>query len=159
MAAMKMLDSGEKAIYDLKFAGKTAIARALAELSAPLLQHDDFAATEIITCVPLHWLRKSMRGYNQSELLARMLASQLHKPFLHTLKRTRIARRQATLNREERLKNLRNVFAAVSPQKIANRRILLVDDVLTTGATLHACTEALLQAGAASVAVFAAARR
>ena len=67
--------------------------------------------------------------------------------------------RQATLSREERLKNLKDAFAVPAASKVKGKKILLVDDVLTTGATLHACAEALLKAQAESVVVFTIARR
>ncbi|MBE6366388.1 MAG: ComF family protein [Lentisphaerae bacterium] len=159
MAVMKMTGLAEKAVYSLKFFGQTVMARSLAELAAPLLFAPDFAETDVIVPVPLHWQRYLQRSYNQSELLAGMLARQLQKPHRNLLKRTRPTIRQATLNRAERLKNLQGAFAVKNPAQVQGKKILLVDDVLTTGATLHACAEALLQAGAESVVVFVIARR
>ncbi|MBE6403256.1 MAG: ComF family protein [Lentisphaerae bacterium] len=159
MSLMKMEDLGEKAVYALKFSGVTAIARAAAELAIPLLAHPDFSQCDMIVPVPLHWQRQMQRSYNQSELLAKMLARGMKKPCKTPLKRIRPTLRQATLSRDERLKNLKGAFTVPEPATVANKKILLVDDVLTTGATLHACAEALLQAGAASVSVFTVARR
>ncbi len=159
MSVMKMEGVGEKVIYALKFSGNTAIARALAELSAPLLADPDFSGVDTVVPVPLHWQRAWQRGYNQSEILAQMLAAKLNKPCKNYLKRIRPTIRQATLNRNERLKNLKNAFAVPHPENVRNRKILLVDDVLTTGSTLHACAEELLKAGADSVVIFTAARR
>ena len=159
MSIMKMEGLGEKAVYNLKFSGITATARALIELAVPLLAHPDFAQADMVVPVPLHWQRLLQRSYNQSELLARLIAQNMHKPCKTPLKRIRPTIRQATLSREERLKNLRGAFAVPHPEIVANKKILLVDDVLTTGATLHGCSEALLQAGAANVSVFTVARR
>ena len=154
-----MEGAGEKAVYELKFSGNRAIARAAAELSAPLLLAEKFDYIDYIVPVPLHYRRFFKRGYNQSEVIASMLAKQLNKPYKNLLKRTRSTQRQATLSREERLKNLQGAFAVKKPAHVSGKKILLVDDVLTTGATLHACAEALQQAGSAEILVFTLARR
>ena len=159
ISLMQMQGNAEKAVYALKFSGNRAMARALAEIAAPLLSQPDFSDVDMIVPVPLHWRRYFQRSYNQSELLAKMLTRYLGKPCRTPLKRIRPTVRQATLNREERLKNLQGAFAVPRPAKVAGRKILLVDDVLTTGATLHAAASALLNAGAESVVVFTVARR
>jgi ComF family protein len=156
---MKMTGTAEQLVYGLKFYHIKAMARAVAELAYPLLAGEEFANVDMIVPVPLHWKRFYQRGYNQSELLAIMLGRKIHKPCRKVLKRIRPTTRQATLSREERLKNLKNAFAVPHPEKVKDQKILLVDDVLTTGATLHACAETLLTAGAASVVVFTIARR
>lgn len=159
MALLAMRDSAETAIYRLKFGGATVMARALGDLAAPLLNEPAFARSELIVPVPLHYRRQWLRGYNQSELLARMLGKRLAIPCRTPLRRVRPTRRQATLPRAERLKNLSGAFRVKPPDAIAGKRILLIDDVLTTGATLHAAARALLDAGAAEVNVFVVARR
>lgn len=159
LSLMRMQGNGEKVVYALKFSGNRAMARALAEIAAPLLSQPDFSDIDMIVPVPLYWLRYWQRSYNQSELLAKMLTPYLGKPCRTPLKRIRPTVRQATLNREERLKNLQGAFAVPHPEQVSGRKILLVDDVLTTGATLHAAANALLDAGTASVVVFTVARR
>ena len=159
MSIMKMEGLAEKAIYKLKFSGSTCMARPLTELGAPLLFAPDFANVDMIVPVPLHYTRQLLRSYNQSELLAKMLSRRMHKPCCKVLKKIRPTIRQATLSREERLKNLRGAFAAVSKAQISGKKILLVDDVITTGATLHACAEVLMNNGAEYVTVFTVARR
>ena len=158
MSVMQMRDSAEKVIYALKFGGAVAMARPLAELAAPLLDNPDFAS-DMIVPVPLHWYRQLQRTYNQSALLAIMLSKKLNIPYKTPLKRIRHTVRQATLSREERLKNLKDAFAVPCPATVAGKKILLTDDVLTTGSTLHACAQTLLSAGAAEVNVFTVARR
>ena len=95
------------------------------------------------------------RGYNVPERLALPLAEALGVPLLpHALRRTRHKKRQAGLSLDERMANVAGVFAA-DPAQVEGKRVLLVDDVITTGATAAACTQALLAAGAESI--FAAA--
>lgn len=107
--------------------------------------------------IPLHRWRLLRRKYNQAALLALGLARHYNKvPALLALKRIRATTPQVKLHRSERLKNLREAFVA-NPD-VAQKNILLVDDVMTTGATLEAATTALLQAGAASVRVVTLAR-
>ena len=159
MSVMKMEGSAEQVIYKLKFSKASVMARSIAEIAAPLLLQGDFLSADCLVPVPLHWTRYLKRTYNQSGLLAKMLARKLNKPCCNLLRRCRATTRQATLSREERLKNLKGAFVARNPSAIKGKTILLIDDVLTTGATLHACAEALQKAGAARILVFTAARR
>lgn len=122
---------------------------------------EQLAAADCVVPVPLHRWRLLRRRYNQSALLARTLAKLAGKRFLHdALRRTRNTAQQAGLTREERQKNVEDAFTV--PEKrsdaVAGKAVLLVDDVLTTGATLHACTEALLAAGAKTVYILTLAR-
>jgi ComF family protein len=154
-----MEDLGEKVIYQLKFSGNTAMARAIAELAYPLLDNPEYRECDMIVPVPLYWQRYWQRGYNQSEVLARMLSRYLQIPVKTPLKRIRHTTRQATLSREERLKNLKGAFKVPDTGAVVGKKILLVDDVLTTGSTLHACAEALQAAGTSDIKVFTVARR
>jgi len=110
-----------------------------------------FAAwrVELVVPVPMHWLRRMLRGTSTAELLARDLASGLGLPCRGLLRRTRATRMQNELPPEARPANVRGAFRAGATA--AGRRVLLVDDVSTTGATLAACRRALLEAGAAEV--------
>ena len=159
VSVMQMEGLGEKVIYQLKFSGNTAMARAIAELAYPLLNNPEFMECDMIVPVPLYWKRFLQRGYNQSEVLAKMLARYMNIPVKTPVKRIRHTIRQATLSREERLKNLKGAFAVPKPEKVKDKTILLIDDVLTTGSTLHACAEALRKAGVKDIKVFTVARR
>ncbi len=104
-----------------------------------------------ITYIPMHWMKLNMRGFNQSELLARELANHLDnkKAPVALLRRGRLGLRQSSLNKDKRMMNVSGMFLA-SPATLG-KHILLVDDIRTTGATLAAATKALIAAGAKEV--------
>ena len=118
----------------------------------------------MVVPIPLHWRRRWQRGYNQAEVLARALASRLHLACdARWLRRLRPTPKQTDVAPSARRGNVRGAFRVTDVEAIDGRTIVLVDDVSTTGATLHACAAALLDAGAteirALVAAKAAARR
>jgi ComF family protein len=147
-------------IRGFKFLGR----RNLAGLLAPLLArvfHDTWTAEEfdLIVPIPLHARRKRERGYNQSELLARSLAGLVAVPCAkNVLVRTRPTLPQVGLSDARRLENVRGAFRCPNPVRAAGKRILLIDDVMTTGATAGSAARALLDAGALRVSILTAAR-
>lgn len=117
------------------------------------------ATYDVLMPVPLHLTRLRWRGFNQAQLLARSLARTANVPVDPiSLQRTRATRPQVELSETERRRNVAHAFRVVRPQYVRRRRILLVDDVYTTGATVHECARALLQADAHSVDVLVLAR-
>ena len=116
---------------------------------------------DLIVPVPLHWRRQWARRFNQSALLAEVVAKASGLRVSHgALKRVKATAQQVGLGRSERAQNVQGAFA-VRPDariEVAGRRLVLVDDVLTSGATIEACTGALTRAGAASVDVLVFAR-
>lgn len=109
--------------------------------------------------VPLHWRRGWSRRYNQSGALAKVIGDARDMPVLHrALRRKRRTARQMGLSRAERASNVRGAFDVADRSSIAGKKLILIDDVLTTGATVEACTAALLRAGAARVDVLVFAR-
>ncbi|HEX6863595.1 MAG TPA: ComF family protein [Thermoanaerobaculia bacterium] len=108
--------------------------------------------------VPLHWQRRLTRGYNQAERIASPLAARLGLPLIPALRRIRRTPPQTSLGKADRLANLRQAFRVPRPGKIRGLRLLLVDDVATTGATLDMAAAALRRAGAAGVTAVVAAR-
>jgi len=115
-------------------------------------------APDIIIPVPLHPRRLRMRGFNQSLELARPVARKTGRPLApRALRRTRPTTPQFQLEPSQRASNIKGAFAADSAQ-VRGRRVLLVDDIMTTGATLEECARVLLEAGAAGVGVLVLAR-
>lgn len=119
------------------------------------------AEADVITPVPLHWRRLLFRRYNQAALLAQALARLSGKPLVpDLLRRRRATQKQGHLSRLGRRRNVQGAFefGRRERQLVAGKRVLLVDDVITTGATVEGCCRALLSAGAVSVDVLALAR-
>lgn len=144
------------AVHRLKYDGRRAIAGQLAAYLAGAAA--DLPADAVIP-LPLHPNRQRVRGYNQSELLARELATKLGLPLVLAAERIRETEDQIGKNRRQRQLNVHGAFACLDPPLVASRRLLLVDDVCTTGSTLFACAEPLLKAGAAAVWGLAVARQ
>ena len=138
------------AIHALKYDHQTRVAESLGAMLAEILQEASFPI-DMVVPVPLHDARLHERGYNQAGLLAVQVARRLGWAFVpDALRRIRETDSQVNLNARERLLNVGGAFAA-DPDRVARRSILIVDDVLTTGATLVACADALRSAGAARV--------
>ncbi len=138
------------AIHFLKYRNHRAVAAILGQILADTCQRYDLQA-DIIVPVPLHLSRLRERGYNQCELLARALGALLNLPVdTHTLQRARATRSQMTLGAVERRQNVVGAFSC-SRNTLAAQRVLLIDDVCTTGSTLDACAGALKGAGVTSV--------
>ena len=150
-AAVARYHSGAKElVLGLKFRGETELARPMAGLMAARLRAVAFPGVDIILPVALHSARRRGRGFDQAEMLAHFLALHTHIPTASRLLwRVRHTSPQTTLRREARLHNMSGAFRA-SPQLIG-LNILLVDDVMTTGATMASCAEVCREAGARRV--------
>jgi len=122
------------------------------QLAETLARHGEAFHPDVIVPVPLHRERLRERGYNQTDLIARPLARQLGvKLRLDVLVRTRPRPAQLVLSRTERWKSVRGAYATRAGVRVDKLRVLLVDDVMTTGATLDSCARALRKAGATEV--------
>jgi ComF family protein len=147
------------AILLAKHGGRLVLLRRLAGLLAvEASRYLPLTEWEGLVPVPLHWRRRWERGFNQAEVLARAVGRHHGLPVLRrALVRVRPTPRQQG-DVEARRRNVREAFAVRRPQAVRERRLLLVDDVFTTGATANACARALLDAGAAEVGVLTLAR-
>jgi ComF family protein len=146
-------------IHALKYRKFRSIGIRLGQIigTALLDRHTEF---DIIVPVPLHRVKLRERGYNQSELIAQGISSLLHKPVVAgCLRRTKNTASQTTLSVEDRRQNMQNAFI-ILPKKeqcVTSKICLLVDDIITTGATIKACIAALRKAGAARIIVVSSA--
>jgi ComF family protein len=113
---------------------------------------------DAVVPVPLHWRRKLQRGFNQSELLAQQVAKRRRIPMLNALCRKRPTAVQASLAVAGRKRNVAGAFTARPNADVKGKRILLIDDVMTTGATAGACAAVLKRGGATSVSLLTLAR-
>ncbi len=147
-------------IHLYKYGGVKTLARPLGDLLAAALPRDE--RFDLIAPVPLHWRRQWQRGFNQSELLARDLARRSGIPVVRALRRLRSTAAQAGLSNTRRRQNVARAFAcrrgSRGAGRIEGKRVLLIDDVMTTGSTAAACALALKRAGAARVALLTVAR-
>lgn len=160
-SAFKYDDSSSKLVTSLKFGDQLHLASIygawLAKAGQELIANSDF-----IVPVPLHWKRFASRKYNQSALLAYALAKHTRLPVLpDALKRIKPTQPQTGLTRSAREKNVRAAFEANAKHtdKIKCKSLLLIDDVMTTGATIEQCTKTLLKNNAAHVNVLTLARK
>jgi len=144
-------------IHLYKYGRIQTLSQPLADLLAAALPLDE--RFDAVIPVPLHWRRQWQRGFNQSELLARAIARRRGIAVVRALRRSRSTRTQAGLSNTERRKNVATAFQCRrAGRTLAGRRVLLIDDVMTTGSTAAACARALKQAGAARVVLATVAR-
>ena len=139
-----------EAVQGLKYGNARILAEALGERLVKQVRSLNWTI-DIIVPVPLHTSRLAERGYNQAQLLAEHVAQELTLPCLPAaVTRQRNTHSQVTLSAVERQTNVKDAFNA-DPEQLENLRVLLIDDVYTTGATLSACAKAVLSAGAQTV--------
>ena len=143
-------------IHLFKYKRIRTLARPLADLLNAAIPRDE--RFDAITAVPMHWLREWQRGFNQSQLLAEAISSRTGIPAIRALRRTRATPPQAGLSGTGRRRNLKAAFACRRPKTLAGKRILLIDDVMTTGSTAAACAIELKRCGVERVALLTVAR-
>jgi ComF family protein len=137
----------QQLIHQLKYKGRRDIGNYLGRLfGAQLMESDFFREVDVLVPVPLHPRKEFLRGYNQSRLVAEGMASQMSAVVMpDVLYRTKHSDSQTKKSRYERWENVKDIFALKNGSRLENKHVLLVDDVITTGATLEACGNVLLQ--------------
>ncbi|RMF97749.1 MAG: ComF family protein [Candidatus Schekmanbacteria bacterium] len=149
-------------MHQFKYKGKTGLGR---EIIREYLKRygkniEDFSP-DIVTFIPLHPYREWKRGYNQSYIIAEEISKFLKTKIYTGIRRIKNTKQQVGLNKKERRKNIKGVFALRKKSKecLKYKKILLVDDVFTTGATSEECGNILKKAGARELALFTISRR
>jgi ComF family protein len=144
----------QKLIHDLKYKGKKYIGHELGKKMAKELNFSGFCYSEVIVPVPLHRKKQKKRGYNQSECIASGLSEAMKTPVDRiSLYRKTNTQSQTKKSRFDRWENVKNVFEVKDKKAFSNKHVLLVDDVITTGATLEACINQLLACPGCKVSI------
>jgi ComF family protein len=159
-SAFGYLEPVSQLVNIYKFNGAEYLAEDFADaMELSFRKKHDVAAVDVVVPVPLHPRRLAERGYNQSGLLAAAFAKRINRLCDETsLVRIRDTEHQSRSNREDRRKNLKGAFRTVDPSRIRGRTVVLIDDVMTTGATIDECSEALYAGGAYKVIPFVLAK-
>jgi ComF family protein len=151
-----------RAVIHLKFRRWLRAVEPLAALVVEMLTRSENATlreADGLVPMPIHPFRRAQRGFNQAEEIARIVSQQIGMPLMARVVRRRFYRRpQVGLTGAERWQNVQGVFEVVQPEVVQGKRLLLLDDVFTTGSTFDACADALKRAGAAEVVAVALTR-
>ena len=145
----------EQVLFAMKYKNQPKIGEILGQYYGNTLREIPIIeAIDGIVAIPLHRKRLQERGYNQSDFFAKGLSDSLKVTvYERCIERVRYTPSQTTKNKIERMANLQDAFEVTAPHLLRGKHLLLVDDILTTGATLASCTNALLRAGAAQVSI------
>lgn len=149
------------ALHRFKFQKKRGLAEPLGILLVKYLSHAPDLKLEEVDCiipVPLHRKRQRQRGFNQAELLARVVSRYYEVPVISAIERVKNTHAQFDLPREKRSENVKGAFKVSQPKAVYNKRILLLDDIYTTGSTIGECARVLKTAGARRVEVLTLSR-
>lgn len=159
-SAVRYAGAARSLIHDLKFRFHSLLAPELGRILVPLFEDRLRGQVDTLVSVPLHWWRLRWREFNQSELLALFLGERVALPVeSQMLRRVRWTKPQSrTTGPSAKRRNVRGAFAIVDPARANGRRIVLIDDVYTSGSTVNECARILKEAGAASVHVLTVAR-
>ena len=152
VSACSYEDTVRKSVHRYKFKGCSFYAGEYGRMLAAVVRRELTGKFDFVTFVPIAWLRLRFRGYDQAELLAEALGRELGVPVLRTVKKIRNTKPQSSMiGAAARRANILNAYCPVDAELWAGKRLLLIDDVLTTGATLSEVSRVLLTHGAKSV--------
>lgn len=140
-------------IKEYKFNGKNYLYKPFAEFMIDTIKDKNLGDyIDLIAYIPAHRRKDALRGYNQAELLAGYIAEKLKKPLSkNNLVKVRWTENQSNLNKVDRVVNLKDSFHIKNPEEIIGKKILLIDDIITTGATMEECSRVLMNNGAREV--------
>lgn len=141
----------KKSIHTFKYKYAVELGEPLGKLLLKILRKVSLPRDFLLVPVPLHKKRLKERGFNQAEILAQEIAKGFNAPIANILCRSRYTLPQVDLDKEERQKNVQEAFACLEHLKIKNQNVILIDDVLTTGATMGECAKILKEEGAEKV--------
>lgn len=145
----------QQIVHQLKYNGKSNLGILLGrKLGEELLEQNWFQRIDFIVPVPIHRIKKLKRGYNQSSFIVKGISKVTKKPFNErVIKRIKNTETQTHLHLQERIENVKNAFKVVDKSKVANKNILIVDDVCTTGSTVNEVARTLLDSGAREISL------
>lgn len=143
-------------IHLFKYGRVQTLAKPLGRFLAQALPREE--RFDVIVPMPLHWRKRWQRGFNQAGLLAREISRRVHIPVTHAVRRVRSTGAQAGLTNAKRRQNVSGAFRPRGKRALDGKRVLLIDDVMTTGATAASCARALKMAGARQVILLTLAR-
>lgn len=151
----KFVDGGrfQHVVHKIKYENKPGLGTQLGRIAARRIKLH-WEVPEVIVPVPMHDSKKWKRGYNQAEEIGRGMAEELSIPIKNVLRKNNSTSSQTTFHRSERLKNMEGIFELIDSFHIKSRHVLLVDDVLTTGATLESCALALTKINNIKLSMF-----
>jgi len=159
LAPFAYKDELRKSLHRYKFAGAAAYGRIYAEFIAKSIDENAISC-DIISWVPVSTRRLRERGYDQSEIIARALADVLDIPCVKLLCKTKENKRQSSLNsKEERKRNVTGVYRCIAKEELIGNRILLVDDIVTSGETISEAAKMLRKSGCTEIYAAAVALR
>lgn len=140
-------------IKEYKYNGKNYLCKPFGNIMIDTIEEKKLLGEiELISYIPSHRRKEVLRGYNQAELLAEYIAKKLNKPLLkNNLVKLKWTENQTHSNKAERAINLRDSFHIKNPIEIKDKKILLIDDIITTGATMEECSRVLMNSGAREI--------
>ena len=131
-------------VHDFKYRGFSKLAITMGKIGAKTLQATDlFEGIDLLLPVPIHWTKKHRRGYNQSEMIALGISEETGIPVGTQLKARKPHRTQTSLTSQQRIDNTKDVFTVWNPETLEGKRVMIVDDICTTGATLLSAGETI----------------
>jgi len=151
-AAIEFDKTSQKLVHKLKYDRKEILARIIGKTIFQKVLKNNCPKIDIVIPVPIFYKRKMWRGFNQTDFIATELSKLLKCSVnLTNLQRIKNTQTQTKLNKLERKENMREVFSILNPILFKNKNILIIDDVITTGATIESCRQITLQKGAKNV--------